>query len=149
VAANFEVRSSTGAASDIFDDRGATLDRMVREIPALPGQLGAAFLVRGVLSGIELFGSADTFARLLPKLIRSYGLDALDERLLSRRRRTATHSGTAVQKFLATLMTLPMLRQRALGLGEDLRFESPATLGAALIHEGQVVHLSAFSRASL
>jgi hypothetical protein len=39
-----------------------------------------------------------------------------------------------------------MLRKPALGLGEDLRIESEDTLGAALIHEGQVVHLSAFTR---
>ena len=150
-AANFEVRSSTGAASDIFDDRGAKLDEMVGEIPAVPRQVGAAFLVRGELSGVELFGSADVFGRLLPKLVRSYGLDALDERSLRRRRRPVPRSvtdstATEIQQFLATLEKLPMLRKPALGLGEDLRIESEDTLGAALIHEGQVVHLSAFTR---
>lgn len=142
-AANFEVRSTTGAASDIFEDRGALLDRMVGEIPALSGQVGAAFLVRGELSGIELFGSADTFSRLLPKLVRSYGLDALDERSLGRRPR-ATEAGIA--KFLATLQNLPTFRKPALGLGEDLRFEGIGAVGAALIHEGEIVHLSAFTR---
>lgn len=150
-AANFEVRSSTGAASDIFDDRGAKLDEMVGEIPALSGQVGAAFLVRGELSGIELFGSADVFGRLLPKLVRSYGLDAIDERSLRRRRRPALRSVTdstaaEIQQFLATLEKLPVLRKPALGLGEDLRIASEDTLGAALLHEGQVVHLSAFTR---
>ncbi len=151
-AANFEVRSTTGAASDIFEERGATLDRMVGEISAVSGQVGAAFLVRGELSGIELFGSADTFSRLLPKLVRSYGLDALDERLMGRRRATPRADNgateTRIQAFLATLRDLPALRKPALGLGEDLRFESPAILGAALLHEGQVVHLSAFNRLS-
>lgn len=151
-AANFEVRSSTGAASDIFDDRGAKLDEMVGEIPAVPGQVGAAFLVRGELSGIELFGSADVFGRLLPKLVRSYGLDALDERSMGRRRATPRADNgateTRIQAFLATLRDLPALRKPALGLGEDLRLESPAIVGAALLHEGQVVHLSAFNRLS-
>jgi hypothetical protein len=142
-AANFEVRSTTGAASDIFEDRRALLDRMVGEIPALSGQIGAAFLVRGELSGIELFGSADTFSRLLPKLVRSYGLDALDERSLGRRPR-ATEAGIA--KFLATLQNLPTFRKPALGLGEDLRFEGIGAVGAALIHEGEIVHLSVFTR---
>lgn len=142
-AANFEVRSTTGAASDIFEDCGALLDRMVGEIPALAGQVGAAFLVRGELSGIELFGSADTFSRLLPKLVRSYGLDALDERSLGRRPR-ATEAGVA--KFLATLQNLPTFRKPALGLGEDLRFEGAGAVGAALIHKGEIVHLSAFTR---
>jgi len=150
-AANFEVRSATGAASDIFEQRGATLDRMVDEIVALPGQVGAAFLVRGELSGVEIFGSSEIFARLLPKLVRSYGLDALDEYSMTRRRRpapqtTPSATDTDIQRFLATLRDLPTLRKPALGLGEDLRFEGQGTVGAALIHEGQVVHLSAFSR---
>jgi len=150
-ATNFQVSSTTGAASDIFEDRSASLDRMVGEIEAIPGQIGAAFIVRGDFSGVELFGSADTFARLLPKLIRSYGLDALDTRVGARRRRprpgVAANSGAAaVQAFLATLCQLPALRKPALGLGEDLRFESPAMVGAALLHDGGLVHLSAFNR---
>jgi len=51
-----------------------------------------------------------------------------------------------IQQFLATLEKLPVLRKPALGFGEDLRIESEDTLGAVLIHEGQVVHLSAFTR---
>jgi len=40
----------------------------------------------------------------------------------------------------------PPLRKPALGLGEDLRFESGDAVGAALVHEGEIVHLSAFNR---
>ena len=152
-AANFEVHSSTGAASDIFDDRGDALDRLVADIRPLPDQVGAAFMVRGRLSGAELFGSARTFAQLLPKLVRSYGLDAIDERVAGRQRKNdrqppAETTMTAIRKFLESVRELPVLRKPALGLGEDLRFESPETVGAALIHEGQVMHLSVFNRVS-
>jgi len=150
-AANFEVTSATGAASDIFDERGNSLDRMVGEIDPLPGQVGAAFMIRGELTGVELFGEANTFARLLPKLVCSYGLDALDERSIGRRRRaspqtTALATEEGIRQFLARLRELPPLRKPALGLGEDLRFESGDTVGAALVHEGEIVHLSAFNR---
>jgi hypothetical protein len=43
--------------------------------------VGAAFIVRGRLVGAELFDSPRTFAQLLPKLVRRYGLDALDHSL--------------------------------------------------------------------
>ncbi len=43
--------------------------------------MGAAFILRGRLVGAELFDSPRTFAQLLPKLVRSYGLDALDHSL--------------------------------------------------------------------
>jgi len=156
-AANFEVHSDTGAASDIYEDRASALDRMVGEIGATPGQVGAAFVVRGRLTGAEVFGSAQTFATLLPKLVRSYGLDALDERTATRTpaaepatsaAAAAADSSTAalVRRFLAKLAALPPLRRPAIGLGEDLRFEDPRLLGAALVHEEQIVHLSAFAR---
>lgn len=153
-AANFEVTSATGAASDIFDERGNSLDRMVGEIEPLPGQIGAAFMIRGELTGVELFGEANTFARLLPKLIRSYGLDALDDRAMMRRscgrpRSSTTALSADVRKLLAMLSQLPALRRPAIGLGEDLRFETPDTVAAALVHDGQVVHLSAFKRVIL
>jgi hypothetical protein len=145
--ANFEVHSATGAASDIFDDRGAELDRLVADVKPLPDQVGAAFMVRGRLSGAELFGSAHTFATLLPKLVRSYGLDAIDER---QHARSAVDRDAAtldqVTKFLTMIEQLPVLRKPALGLGEDLRFEDRALVGAALVHEERVVHLSAFVR---
>jgi hypothetical protein len=78
--------------------------------------------VRGRLVGAELFDSPRTFAQLLPKLVRSYGLDALDHRL-------PRDSAPA-----------------AVGLGEDLRIEAKEMVAAALVHEGKVVHLSAFVR---
>jgi hypothetical protein len=103
---------------------------------------------------VELFGEANTFARLLPKLIRSYGLDALDDRAMMRRSRGRRRTSTTamsddVRKLLTMLSQLPALRRPAIGLGEDLRFETPDTVAAALVHDGQVVHLSAFNRVIL
>jgi hypothetical protein len=43
-------------------------------------------------------------------------------------------------------MTAPALLKPALGLGTDLRLEDRDLVGAALMHEGEVVHLSAFTR---
>jgi hypothetical protein len=51
-----------------------------------------------------------------------------------------------VKTFLAKLLSATALRKPALGLGEDLRLEERELVGAALVHEGEVVHLSAFTR---
>ncbi len=50
--------------------------------------------MRGRLIGAELFDSPRTFAQLLPKLVRSYGLDALDHSL-PRDSATAVRRGSA------------------------------------------------------
>jgi hypothetical protein len=147
-AANFEMHSPTGAASDLYEDRSALLDHMVSQVKPQTDQVGAAFMVRGRLVGAELFGSAQGFSSLLPKLVRSYGLDAIDARESTRvrRRRAASDPATLVKTFLAKLLSATALRKRALGLGEDLRLEEHDLVGAALVHEGEVVHLSAFTR---
>jgi hypothetical protein len=147
-AANFEMRSPTGAASDIYENRRALLDDMVMQVRPQTDQVGAVFLVRGRLVGAEIFGSAPTFARLLPKLVRSYGLDAIDVRdaALSRHRRIDGDPAMLVRVFLERLMTAPALLKPALGLGTDLRIEDRDLVGAALVHDGAVVHLSAFTR---
>jgi hypothetical protein len=50
------------------------------------------------------------------------------------------------QTFLEQLLDAATLRRPAVGLGEDLRIEAKQLVAAALVHEGKVVHLSAFVR---
>lgn len=106
--------------------------------------MGAAFIVRGRLVGAELFDSPRSFAQLLPKLVRSYGLDALDHSL-PRDSAPAAVDGE-FQAFLEQLLAAATLRRPAVGLGEDLRIEAKEMVAAGLVHEEKVVHLSAFVR---
>ena len=98
--------------------------------------MGAAFIVRGRLVGAELFDSPRTFAQLLPKLVRSYGLDALDHRL-PRDSAPAAVDGE-FQAFLEQLLEAATLGRPAVGLGEDLRIEAKEMVAAALVHEGKL-----------
>jgi hypothetical protein len=125
-----------------YESRREPLDQLVSQITPLPDQVGAAFIVRGRLVGAELFDSPRTFAQLLPKLVRSYGLDALDHSLP--RDSAATAVDGEFQAFLEQLLEAATLRRPAVGLGEDLRIEAKEMVAAALVHEGKVVHLSAF-----
>jgi hypothetical protein len=54
--------------------------------------------------------------------------------------------GAAVEALLKRLDLLPTFKRPGLGLGEDLRFEDERMVGAALTHEGRLVHLSAFTK---
>ncbi len=143
-AGRFGVHSATGAASDIYEDRMTVLDRMVRDIHPLPDQVGAAFAVGGQLIGAEIFDSAQTFRDLLPKLIRSYGLDAIDWEYPVPTDKAP--DPVDVEGLLKRLEGLPAFTRSGLGLGEDLRFEDDGVVGAALAHEGRLVHLSVFTK---
>ena len=43
-----------------------------------PRQCGAVFAIDGKVAGLELFDSPGSFARYLPKIVRSYAMDAAD-----------------------------------------------------------------------
>ena len=71
-----------------------------------------------------------------------------DTELSDTRNATSTPAASdgEFQAFLERLLEAATLRRPAVGLGEDLRIEAKEIVVAALVHEGKVVHLSAFTR---
>jgi hypothetical protein len=143
-SARMEAFSDTGAASAMYERRAADLEEFVQGIAPEPGQVGAVFLIAGRVAGIELFGSAKALAKLYPKLVRSYGLDAIDE---DRRAEGGPgEAGPDPKALLAEVAAARAERHKAVGLGEDLRLEAPSLVGAALVDGPELVHLCAFAR---
>jgi len=64
--------------ADLFRHAETALETYVQAFSAVPGQAGAIFALGGRAVGLEVLFSPDTFAKLLPKLIRSYALDAIE-----------------------------------------------------------------------
>ena len=106
----------------------------------LEGQVGAVFAINGRTETVELFAWADTLRRLLPKLVRGCAIDAIEEY----RDAVPAPPRSEVEALLrrvagATATTFP-----AVGLGEDLRLQSPGLSGGALVMDGGLYHLCAF-----
>lgn len=134
------VRSPTGAMRDIYEQHRPRLEEYAQALAFTPGQRGALFAVDGKLRGLDLFDHTDTLRRMLPKLIRSYALDALDSfepKLEAPRRKAA-------EAFLRLLVRAEVHEQPALGLGTDVRMESRTVVGGALVALTGLVHLCAF-----
>lgn len=134
------VPSETNALHAVTERFGADL-RDYQAALAAPSahQVGAAFALGRDLVGLDLFDSAATLSALLPKLVASYSLDALEE--------TATDAPPPVSVVEAWLQTLSQAEARthpAVGLGEDVRLSTPKFSGAALQFAGAALHLSAF-----
>ena len=134
------VASDTGAMSDIYESKEKGMKEFVERFRPIEGQIGAVFAIDNTISGVDLFDSPDTLEKVLPKLVRSYALDAvetanpIDDRT---EREDARH-------FLQTLADSKFESFQAVGLGEDLRIESTTIAGGALVAEGRTVHLWAF-----
>jgi hypothetical protein len=77
-AERLEAPSATGAAEAMYERHHATLESYVQECVPVAGQVGALFAIGDRLVGLDLFDHETTFRKLLPKLVRSYALDAMD-----------------------------------------------------------------------
>ncbi len=77
-AARMAAPSPTRAAGAMYDKERGNLDRFVDGLKPVPGQVGAVFAIRGQIAGLDVFDAPRTWTLLMPKLVRSYGLDALD-----------------------------------------------------------------------
>ncbi|HMF94435.1 MAG TPA: DUF6569 family protein [Vicinamibacterales bacterium] len=138
-SARLGAHSPTAAAGAMYEQRRGTLDRMIGSIKPLDQQVGAVFTIRGLIAGFDAFDHPRTWAQMMPKLMRSYGLDALDPAIGG--------DGFATpdpQRFLDAMSRAACTAYPAIGAGRDLRFEGNGIVGAALDTSEGVVHAVAF-----
>lgn len=139
-------RSETMAYADYVGSRGVDLQEMTRAFHSVDGQVGFVAAIGDEVVGIEAIGRAGVFARVFPKLVRAYAIDAIDsERVRSESPRVRFD---APNPFLRAVAEAPVATfGPSLGLGEDLRLGSEAVEACALSAGGELVHVSAFPTA--
>jgi hypothetical protein len=138
-ASRLRVQSPTAAMSDVYEQQRPHIDHHVDGLAPQPRQSGAIFVVDGRVVGLDLFDAPATYARLAPKLVRSYAIDAIGD--MPRRRDGAF--GDA-RSLLQTVQSGKMQRFPAVGLGEDWRMEGGEVRSAALVYDRAAVHVCAF-----
>jgi hypothetical protein len=143
-SSRFAVASETSAMSDIYEKEEARLEDYVKSFSPEAGQSGALFAIGGRIVGMDLFDSADTLKKLIPKLLRSYGLDALDRTLSKPSKNQAQCTPAEADAFLKSLSEAEGEEFPAVGEGVDIRASGHNLTGAALAVDNRIVHLSAF-----
>ena len=138
--ASMRVESASMAMEDIFERNAPRVEEFVEAIRVVEGQAGAVFAINGRVEGLELFGYQDTLGRLLPKLVRGYAIDALEEF----RAEVSAPDRAEADALLRQAAGAPTAAFPAAGLGEDLRFQEAGLAGGALLVEAAVIHLCAF-----
>jgi len=140
-ARRMRTTSSTQAMADMFERYNQTIENYVKAFSALDHQIGAVFAINGEVIALELFDEERTMAKLFPKLLRSFALDAID----FRKEEVQQPTPQAAQRFIKAVAKARCERFPAVGLGEDVHISSEKVVGAALIVDGRVVHLLAFA----
>lgn len=141
---------SSSSASDVMfvssQDKIATFLDAFRP---QPNQIGSVFLIDGQVSGMEIFDSENTLKNLMPKLVQSYALDAIDAALTRKIDRNAAGLSKdqlekTAKEFTSRLQTSEINRFDGVAEGENYRFKGKQLTGGALVHDDQVLHLCAF-----
>jgi hypothetical protein len=141
--------SPTAAMEAIYRVHERTVDGFVERIHPVDGQVGAMFAIDDRIVGFDLFDRSSTLRKMLPKLVRSAAIDAIDRAGVQRdSRNIPTRSAdlrTQASRFLAVTAKVEPEVHPAVGLGEDVRLAAPRLTGAALVVDDQVIHFSAFA----
>lgn len=130
--------SPTGALHDIYLQKGASLAEFERAFPAVEGAVGMAVALNGQMMGADLFDQPATAAKLWPKLVRSYAMDAPPEP------QEKPVSEERAGRLLRRLVGARVEVYPSIALGQDLRLEGDRATGSALVYEAVVVHMSIF-----
>ena len=159
--------SRSAALQQAYDDYDKRLAKMLGDIRAPEGCNGVVFAFGGRIAGMDLFDRPETLRRMLPKLARAYGIDALEtamRREADRRHHTdkqdqadtaepdkTESSGTerldgkAVETWIRTAARAKFEKFPSAGLGDDVRIESKEAVGAGLVVQDQPVHVELFA----
>jgi hypothetical protein len=134
---SFSPTSSMGA---IFEKNKGRLSDYVKAFTAIENQAGMLVMVGNDIVGLDLFDNKETLKKLMPKLVRSFALDAIE---LNTRKKYQPEIEDA-KDLLKKTATANTSNHPAVGDGSNLRLQNEEVIGGALVLDYQVIHLSVF-----
>lgn len=132
--------SPTSALEQVYEDYRPKLDEVVRQARIPEDCCGVVFAFGGKIVGLDLFDKPGTLSKLLPKLVRANAVNAME----------TSDGGARVDRdrvvdWLRSIASASCQQFKSPGLGDDVRIESDDVVGAALVVEGEPVHIESFA----
>jgi hypothetical protein len=143
-ACRMQSPSPTQAMAAIFEQHRTSVESYVKAFNPQASQAGALFAIGRNVVGLDLFDRSATLAAMLPKLVRSYAIDAIEVKTDSEKR----PKKKVARAFLERLGEAECESYPAVGLGMDLRLKVPGLVGGGLAVEDDLIHLAAFAMES-
>jgi hypothetical protein len=134
-------RSDSMALEQTYSDHARRIDADFGNLAPPEGCIGVAFALHGKVVGADLFDQPATLAKLWPKLLRSYAIDALEQPDQS----AAPLTAEALSDWLRSAARVEAKPFPSPGLGEDVRLQGQGVVGAGLVVEGRPVHVQLFA----
>ena len=136
--------SESVALEQAYEDHGPTLKEIVGQVGVPEGCSGAVFVVHSRIVGADVFDKPATLAKLWPKLVQGYALDALEPC----KGEPTPVTREVVREWLQRAAQGKMERFKSVGLGDDIRVEAEEIVGAGLVVDDQPVHVEIFAEAA-
>jgi len=127
---------------NIYTSRERELEKFCKSFSMVEGQCGLAVRFNGRIEGVDLVSNGEAYNGLHDRLLRSYAIEAL---VMNHRQASTTQKAPEdVAAFLSSTEKAEVSEFPPVGVGSDLRIQSPSVLGAALEFEETAIHLSLF-----
>jgi hypothetical protein len=134
--------SPSQALQQTYEDYQNRLAALLAQLPVPPACSGVAFALGGRIAGADLFEKPTTLAKLWPKLVRAYALDALELGAVP----APPVRAEQVQQWLRSAAQGQAQSFKSPGLGSHVRLRGPRVVGACLLVDDQPVHLEVFAQ---
>lgn len=134
--------SPTSAMADIYKSREQDLRRCDDIFKSVPNQMGLLAFIGGAVAGADLVSLTAAYAKLHPKLVRSYTLEGL----LDSKQENQSVDAIAgkARQFLHEITSAEEREFPSIGYGADHRFKGKCLAGTALVHQNEIVHAAFF-----
>lgn len=141
-ACRMDAASPTQAMAQIFERHHSSVEDFVKNLDHTDLQTGALFAIGNRVVGLDLFDHTATLVGMLPKIVRSYAIDAIE---LDSRANDEQPAPKLAEAFLKRVAEAEVETYEAVGLGTDLRLTAPGLVGGGLALDDRLIHLAAFS----
>jgi ARG/rhodanese/phosphatase superfamily protein len=147
-SARLRASSPTSAMAEIFTAHAPAIEKFVEVCQPFEQQIGALFAIDCRIVGCDVFDRPSTFRRILPKLVRSVAVEAVDVYGDGHTQISPQTIRADAERFLAAIAGARHREANSVGLGTDVRFDGTGVIGAALVVRENVLHLSGFNQAA-
>jgi hypothetical protein len=131
--------------ADAYKALDHQLGQCLSAFPAVPGQTGLVVVIDDQVAGFDFIPHPEIYARQHAKLVKCYVIDSVGRRDPDSRPANPETGLPKAIEFLKLAAACPSRDFPSLGYGTDRRYQAPGLAGAALVHEGQVVHAAFFN----
>ncbi|QQS29928.1 MAG: hypothetical protein IPM47_02950 [Sphingobacteriales bacterium] len=148
----FNSSSKSRAMRDIFYEQQTKIDGYLQNIPVQSGQCGLVVILGGSIAGFDFVSSPQAYTSLHNKLISSYAIEALVEKVQGKERSLpeAEQAVLTIKHFITHFTETASENEfKPVGLGVDYRYTAPKGTASALAFDNKVVHFSAFPNISI